>query len=65
MYGGMNNPMKWTKQTRSISKTDIKRDLYVFFQNDLKEPREVQLLGKATFMGPAPYFLWGKNKWVM
>ena len=36
------------EQTRSTSKTDIKRDLNVFFKNDLKEPREIKLLGKAT-----------------
>ena len=36
------------EQIRSTSKTDIKRDLYVFFKNDLKGPREINLLGKAT-----------------
>ena len=29
------------------SKTDIKRDLYIFIKNDLKQPKEVKLLGKC------------------
>ena len=32
----------------STSKTFIKRDLYKFFKNNLKQLREVNLLGKAS-----------------
>ena len=36
------------EQTRFTSKTEIKRDLYVFFKSYLKEPKEIKLLGKAA-----------------
>ena len=53
----MNNPWNGprTDQVHNLSKTDIKRDLYVFLKNDLKETREVKLLEKASksFMNPA------------